>query len=409
MHLDINSCFATIEQQANPLLRGKPVVVAAYSTPSGCILAASIEAKQLGIKTGMRVKEGLLLCRQMVVLESDPDKYRAVHLGLKQLLSEYTDQLVPKSIDEFVCHLKGYPAFRQTPGAEPVWRTLGGEIRQRIKQEVGDWIKVSIGFGPNRFLAKTASGLTKPEGLELIDQNNWKSVYQRLRLTDLCGIDRRNAARLNAVGIFTALEFATAQLSELKAAFHSVGSYYWFLRLRGWEIDHQPQIRRSFGNAYALPKPYSSETELAPILLKLTEKMSGRLRRAGYRAQGVHLGIEYRDGDYWHQGKKIDGEVFASADFYRYIRRLFASCPHRKPVRHLAVSCFDLVLSGPTQLNLFEDLPRVQRLTQALDKINHLWGEYTISPARINLAQKAVADRIGFGNVRELNENLWQQ
>ena len=109
MHIDLNSCFASIEQQANPLLRGKPIAVAAYTTPSGCILAPSVEAKRLGIKVGMRVKDGKLICPALKILSPDPWKYRNVHLGLRRLISQYTDDFVPKSIDEFVLNFEGYP------------------------------------------------------------------------------------------------------------------------------------------------------------------------------------------------------------------------------------------------------------------------------------------------------------
>ena len=93
MHIDLNSCFASIEQQANPLLRGKPVAVAAYTTPSGCIVAPSIEAKTYGIKTGMRVKDGKMLYPNLIVIPPDPWKYRNIHLKLRDVLKTYVDKL----------------------------------------------------------------------------------------------------------------------------------------------------------------------------------------------------------------------------------------------------------------------------------------------------------------------------
>ncbi|MFH1648871.1 MAG: DNA polymerase IV, partial [Patescibacteria group bacterium] len=186
MHVDINSCFATIEQQANPSLRGKPVAVAAFDSPSGCILASSIEAKKLGIKTGFRVKEGKLICPDLIVLEPDPPKYRDVHLKLRNLLRTYTENVIPKSIDEFVLNLEGYPAYKKG------MFSVGKEIKKRIKNEVGEWITVSVGVGPNRFLAKTASGLNRPDGLDEINENNHVEVFRSLKLTDLCGIAERN-------------------------------------------------------------------------------------------------------------------------------------------------------------------------------------------------------------------------
>jgi DNA polymerase IV len=116
LHIDLNSCFASIEQQADPFLRGKPIAVAAYDSPGGCIVAPSVEAKQYGVKPGMRVKEGRLLCPGLVVLQPDPNKYRAIHLQFKTLLGTYTDRITPritpKSIDEFVLDLQGVPALR---------------------------------------------------------------------------------------------------------------------------------------------------------------------------------------------------------------------------------------------------------------------------------------------------------
>src|SRR3990172_5484383 len=144
MHIDLNSCFATIEQQANPLLRGKPIAVAAYATSAGCILAPSIEAKRYGVKTGMRVKEGKLLCPSLIVLSPDPWKYRNVHVQLRRLLSEYTNDFVPKSIDEFVLNLEGYPCLVAGSSTSRVFcgasmRQVAREIKERIKREIGEW------------------------------------------------------------------------------------------------------------------------------------------------------------------------------------------------------------------------------------------------------------------------------
>src|SRR3989344_6324306 len=295
MHIDLNSCFATIEQQANPKLRGKPIAVAAYTTPSGCILAPSVEAKRFGIKTGMRVKEGKLLCPELIVLSSDPAKYRDVHLKLRQLISSYTNNFSPKSIDEFVLDLEGYPSF--TKGM----REIGREIKARIKKEIGDWLTVSIGIAPNRFLAKTAAGLKKPDGLDEINKSNFWEIFSKLKLTYLCGIAKQNSARLGSFGIYTVLDFYNADIRTLKNTFHSVVGYDWHLRLRGWEIDDVQFGRRSYGNSYALPKPLYKKEDLAPILQKLVEKTGFRLRRAGYKTSGVHVAILYRDGNFWHK------------------------------------------------------------------------------------------------------------
>src|ERR687886_428279 len=115
MHVDLNSCFATIEQQANPFLRGKPIVVAAYSSPNGCVVAPSIEAKQYGIKTGMTVRDARLLYPKVIVRTPDPTKYRAVHLMFRKIFRDYSPDVTPKSIDEAVIDLTDtLPLFRGT-------------------------------------------------------------------------------------------------------------------------------------------------------------------------------------------------------------------------------------------------------------------------------------------------------
>lgn len=398
MHIDLNSCFATIEQQANPKLRGKPIAVAAYATPSGCIIAPSVEAKERGIKVGMRVKEGKLLYPNLIILEPDPWKYRNVHIALRKLISEYTASYNPKSIDEFVLDLEGYPSYKKG------MHKVAQEIKDRIKDEIGEWLRVSIGIAPNRFLAKTASSLHKPDGLDEINKDNFIEIYKKLELGDLNGIKDRNTARLNSVGIYTVLDFYRASVSTIKAAFNSINGYYWYLRLRGWEIDDVLFARRSYGNSYALPKPLKTKEELSPILTKLVEKTGMRLRRAGYKTKGVYVSISYRDGGYWHKGVSFDRELFGSRDIYKKAYRILSKSPYQKPVRELAVSCFNLIKSNSNQLELFEDVEKKERVVNSIDKTNRKWGEFVITPARMLSAKDDVPDRIAFGGVKELEE-----
>lgn len=401
MHIDLNSCFATIEQQANPLLRGKPVAVAAYNSPGGCILAASYEAKRLGVQTGLRVKEGKMLCPDLIIKEPDVHKYRNVHLSLKQLLGEYTNDVSPKSIDEFVLNLEGYPAYSR--GMEKVAQ----EIKRRIKQEIGDWLTVSIGMGPNRFLAKTAAGLHKPDGLDEINFRNVGSIYRNLELEDLNGIARQNRLRLHSAGIFTVAQMFAASITKLKAAFRSVLGYYWYVKLKGFEIDDVDFERKSFGNSYALPKPFKTSEELSPLLVKLVEKAAFRMRRGGYMSQGAHLSVVFRDHTYWHKGVKTRQVLFDSRAMYQEIARLHTHCPYHKPVAQLAVSFFNLSPKKDLQLDLFGQTVRQEQLTQALDHVTHRWGKFVITPARMLSAKQAVPDRIAFGGVKELEEYLF--
>jgi DNA polymerase-4 len=407
MHIDLNSCFATIEQQANPHLRGKPIAVAAYTTHSGCILAPSIEAKRYGIQTGMRVKDGKALYSKLIVLPADPWKYRNVHLALRKILKDYTNDFNPKSIDEFVLNLEGYPTLLGRR-----MQDVGREIKTRIKKEIGEWLTVSIGIAPNRFLAKTASSFRKPDGLEEINKDNFLEVYRNLTLIDLCGIKKQNEARLGNMGIHSVLDFYKAPVWKLKAAFSSIVGYYWYVRLHGYELDDVVFGRRSYGNSYAFPKPLITPEQIAPILTKLVEKMGFRLRRAGYKARGVHVAVTFRDGSFWHKSASWRTKVFFdSRDIYRQAFKILCDCPYLKPacrqagpVRDLSVSVFSLLESGVSQLELFEDIEKRESVVKAVDEVNERWGNFVITPARMLTASDAVPDRIAFGNIKELEE-----
>lgn len=398
LHIDLNSCFATIEQQANSKLRGKPIAVAAYTSPSGCIIAPSIEAKKLGIKVGLRVKDGKMLYKDLIILPPDPMKYRNVHLRLKKILLTYTNIVIPKSIDEFILDLNGFSALKKD-----IFQ-VALEIKQRIKEEIGEWITCSIGIAPNRFLAKLAASLHKPDGLEEINKDNFQEVYSKISLVDLSGIKLKNMARLNNLGIFSVSEFYNSPIWKLKAAFQSILGYYWYLRLHGWEIDDIEFKKHSFGNSFALPKFTSHPQDLLPVLQKLVEKTGFRMRQAGFKARGIHLALVYEDWDFWHKGVSLADYIFDSKDIYKIITKLLLSCPHQKPVRILSESVFNLQKITAKQLSLFEDTQKKENLVQAVDQINQRWGNFVITPARMMGTEKAVIDRIAFGGIKEIEE-----
>jgi DNA polymerase-4 len=308
--------------------------------------------------------------------------------------------VVAKSIDEFVLSLEGYPALSQG------MHEVGKEIKIRIREEIGESLTVSIGIAPNRFLAKTAAGLNKPDGLDEINANNFHGVYSRLRLMDLCGIKEKNCVRLQTYGIYSVFDFYNAQVKTLRAVFEAITGYYWYLRLRGWEIDDVEFGRHSFGNSFALPDKHIRPEDLAPILTKLVEKTGQRMRKANYSCRGVHVALGYTDGTHWHKGMVLKRDVSDSREIYKTAFRLLCTAPYRKPVSILAESVFNLQECGVRQLDLFEDVEKQHRLIEALDHINSTYGNFVITPARMLGTQDLVQDRISFGGVKELEERL---
>lgn len=400
MHIDLNSCFAIIEQQANPLIRRKPVAIAAYDTPRGAIIASSYEAKALGIKLGVNVREARLLCPEVIVMMPDPEKYFDAHRRFKQVLSRYTSNVTPKSVDEFVVDFRGSPAVRN--GKSLI--EIGYQIKQDIKQALGDYVTVNVGIGTNRFLAKLAAGLHKPDGLDVITGETLRDTYAALGLTDLPGINVRYQARLNAAGIFTPLQFLDANVLYLrKRVFKSVVGLYWHYRLHGHEVDQIDFGRKSFGQQYALAQKTSDIQELARLLMKLCEKAGRRMRTAGYVGGGVHLWLGFSNRTYWAQGKKAHHDVYATQDIHMIALRLLQQARLPALVTNIGVTIFDLRPSSPEQLGLFDDSRLDTRsLARAADAVNDRYGDFTLVPAVMANMQNIIMKRVAFGSVRDL-------
>lgn len=400
MHIDLNSCFATIEQQANPLLRGKPIVVAAYETPNGCVLAPSIEAKRLGIKTGMRVKEARLLCPNVIVRSSDPEKYRDVHQKFKKIFTDYSDIVVPKSIDEAVID------FRSMERLKLDLVEIAKEIKQRMKKEIGEWIICSVGISVNRFLAKLAASLHKPDGLDLINHKNIEKIYGAITLLDLNGINLRFQARLNAYGIFTPLDFLNAECETLeKNVFKSVLGRQWYERIRGYEVDDVEFKTKSIGQEYALKEWTSDPRKICPMLMKLCEKMGRRLRRKSFIACGIHVGMIYKDGTYWHRARLTGEQMYTTMELYRNALLIYNQQPEIKAITKISVSCYDLSSNTKAQMTLFDiDVSKQRKTANAMDDINHRYGEFVITPALMMGMKDTILDRVPFGSTKDLED-----
>ena len=244
MHIDLNSCFATVEQQARPMLRGRPVAIVNRRTEHTMIVTASYEAKVLGVGLGMSVKEAKRLVPDLVALESDPAKYRFVYHKMMSIMRDYSSHITMKSIDE------GVIDFHQT--SEDIrgraLEDIGMEIKQRLKDEVGIAMRCNVVIATNRFLVKTAANLHKPDGLDVITHENLRQTLAGLELTSLTGIAKHNAARLNSVGIFSSLEFLDTDAEVLrKIVFKSICGDQWHQRLRGWAVDDMPHTLKTAG------------------------------------------------------------------------------------------------------------------------------------------------------------------
>lgn len=398
MHIDLNSCFATVEQQARPMLRDKPVAIVNRRTDKTAIVTASYEAKAKGVKVGMKLREAMQLCPDLVPLESDPSKYRYVYHKLLAIMRDYSAHVTMKSIDE------GVIDFHQTShaiaGRDLV--EIGHEIKQRLKDEIGVWMRCNIGIATNRFLAKTAAGLHKPDGLDVITSQNIREVLGTLKLTDLTGIAHRNERRLNSVGIYTPLQFLDADVTTLqRIVFKSVVGEWWYKRLRGFEVDDvETQIQR-VGRQYVLERFDLSHDEITQRLHHLCESVGSRMRSQGRAARGVYVYVKTLDREYWHSSTLSPLPFFSDRSIYTQALQLFHKAPDN--IREIGVHCYDLTVLEESQLSLFADeISRERQVVEAVDDLNHRFGERTIHSAGTLSTGIYVNTKIPFGSTRYL-------
>jgi len=389
MHVDINSCFASIEQLSNPLLQGKPVAVAAYKSERGVILAASREAKVLGIGTGTRVSESKKICPEIVVLEPDTQKYRFIHRQLKKVLKKYSPRVVAKSIDEFALDFKGVDGNLMATAKE---------IKKDIAAKIGPWLTVSIGIGPNRFLAKTASNMQKPDGLVEINSDNFENIYKNLDLIKLNGINWRTSLRLQLNGVENTWEFYQASRQKLKSIFCSVLGEYWYWRLRGMEMDgKKEEAKKSYSNIYSLKKRAKNRMELLPVIYQLALKSGNKLRKKQRMAIGVALWLLLNNGS-WHKVGRVRSGMVNGWEIYREAVKLLPK-EIKGEVKKVAIFIFDLKPALWIQDDLFNKRSKFIRLTKTADIINDKFGAGTIIPGTL-MEKVKIPDFIGFGQVR---------
>ncbi len=398
MHIDLNSCFASVEQQARPMLRGKPVAIVNRRTEKTAIVTASYEAKAKGVKVGMKLREARLLCPDIVALESDPPKYRYVYHKLLAIMNDYSAKVTMKSIDEGVIDFHHAPETIRSRGLE----VIGHEIKQRLKDEVGIWMRCNIGISTNRFLAKTAAGLHKPDGLDVITSENIRQVLGELKLTDLTGIAQQNDKRLKSVGITTPLQFLDADALTLRrVVFKSVVGEWWYKRLRGWEVDDvQTQIGR-VGRQYVLERFDLSFEEVLQRLHHLCESVGGRLRSQDLEARGVYVYAKSQGSGYWHASYMASLPFSSDKAIYSVARQLFLRAP--SDIKEIGIHCYELDKSGDRQTSLFaEEIIREQSVSRMVDSINKRFGDRTIHSADTLGTGIYVQTRVPFGSTRYL-------
>lgn len=401
LHLDMNSYFASVEQQANPFLRGKPVGVVATMTPNGCVIASSIEAKAKGIKTGLRIKEARAIDPKVILIPNDAAKYRTCTAGIMKILTSYTEDIELYSIDEAFLNLTGFVRTLDEAAA------VGQTIRRRIQAEVGEWLRCSMGVAPTRWLAKFA-GDTAPKGETLIlHRENLRQHLDPRPLTDAWGIAHRLERRLNALNIYSLGDLRRYPVMNLMA-FLGVRGYELWVNVNGLEYAsvRPPGLPKSIGHSHVFAKQATSLEYPKAVLAKLCEKAGRRLRGLGLEACGLWFayGLPDRAAIRFGQrggsgGSKLKTPLIDTRDIFdRCWRMLRDDLPAGAWPNFLAMTLFNLKprsrQEGLWPRQKHEDSPA---LAQALDELNDRYGDFTVARGSFwGLDERDVPDRIGF-------------
>jgi len=392
LFLDMNSFFASVEQQVRPELRDKPVGVAPYTGDSGCIIAASIEAKRQGVKI-CRINEAKKTIPSMTILEARPALYMLYHKEIRKTIEKFTPYYQAMSIDEFAIHLTPLDQNYNNSIA------LAQKIKKTIKSDVGDYLNCSVGISSSKFLAKMAAGSQKPDGLVVLNLNQLENFYANLNLTELTGVNFKTEAKLNFVGIKSPLDFYNCNLSYLSETLKHAGKN-WYYRLRGYEIDNFVSQTKTMGHSHVLEPELRTRAAAISVLSKLVFKTGYRLRKENFLAGGVYLSIGFLNGQHFGRSVKTADFFSDNTTFWQQVELILKKCFWPGKPIHLAVGAFNLKKNKGEQISIFAEIEKRKRLAIALDQLNDEFGAETVFPASMFQAGDSAPDRIPFGRPR---------
>lgn len=394
MHIDLNSAFASAEQQAWHILRNRPMGVTNRLSKECCVIAASYEAKALGIKVGTRLSEAKALCPDFIMLETDPSKYTHMYRSLIRIMQDYTPNIKMKSIDEGILDFHGMEPVLKGRTLED----LGREIKERVYRELGDHMRINVGIGTNRFLAKMAAGWHKPDGLDTLDHHNLIEFYKSIELEDITGIAEAYGARLRAHGIFTPMQFLEANDEMLRRrVFKSIHGLHWSNRLRGYEVDAYETHLGMVGRQWVLSKASNDDAWLRSCLHFLSDTAGVKLRYRNVEARGVCVWVSFNAGGGWRDKQMYKMTFYTNQDIWEHVARLFDRRPKHMVVRSMGLYLYELTPSSRSQLGLFDDVLKKDELCRAVDEINDFWGSFTVYSADTLTGRKTVKQKIPFG------------
>lgn len=416
--LDLNSYFASIEQELRPELRNRPVAVVPVMADTTCAIAASYEAKAFGVKTGTQVGEAKRMCPDIELVEARHELYVSYHHKIIEAIELCVPVSAVLSIDEMAASLIG----RERSLISAL--DLARRVKASIREHVGKTLRCSIGLAPNRYLAKVASDMEKPDGLVALTPDLLETALSRLELRDLPGVGARMEKRLHESDIRTMPQLLALNREQMNHVWGGIGGeklWYW---LRGEDFnDAELEHQKSISQSHVLAPELRTREGCYAVTHKLLHKAALRLRTANLWVTNVSLTIRFAVPKTEAARRHYSGipqagwsrstpviECQDSQTLVEALQKLWALCPegpqYRKPF-YAGVWLGGLVPDHLHTLSLFAGLEtesRRARLSSTMDTLNHKYGLDTLMPASMLLAKAAAPTRIAFTNIPDLFE-----
>ena len=391
--VDFNSYFASVEQQVEPRLRGKPLGVVPMLADTTVCIAASVEAKTFGVKTGTKVADARRMCPGIEFVVARHEIYIEFHHRAVAAVDTVVPVRAVLSIDEMDCELTG--RWREPERALAIARN----VKATIASQVGEHLRTSIGIGPNTFIAKTASNLVKPDGLVVIERSELPDRLFHLDVRALSGVGKQMEKRLHREGIRTVRDLAARSRDELRAIWGGVGGDIMHDRIRGEEIAHRETQTGSISHSSVLGPNRRNPEDAAAILNRLTQKAAMRLRKAGYYAGRMSVGVKYIDGTHWDAEMKLVDTQDTMA-FLHVLEKLWAKRPrNRRTLLQVYMAFSDFVSEQGHTGSLFATEDRSKALYQTLDKLNVRFGRQAVYFASAHKARDRGGMHIAFNHI----------
>jgi DNA polymerase-4 len=416
LFVDLNSYFASVEQEVRPELRGRPVGVVPMMADTTCCIAASYEAKAFGVRTGTIVADAKRLCPDIVLVEARHEIYVDYHHRVVEAVESCVPVTAVCSIDEMACRLIGRERALRAA------LDLGIQVKQRIKERAGETLRCSVGIATNRYLAKVASDMEKPDGLVALPLDILPEALHRLTLRDLPGIGARTEKRLNEKGILTMDDLLALEREPAGEIWGSVWGERLFHWLRGEDFDRaEADHQKSISHSHVLAPEMRTPEKAWAVAHKLLHKAAMRLRSGGLWASNIGLAIGFAvprsentpmsrfgvPARGWRSEIKL-AECQDNQTLIAALRRLWESRPSGTQYDHpyfIGVQLNNLVPDRLHTLALFDGLEEEQsrtRLLAAMDQLNDKYGMSTLAPAAMLAAYKAAPTRIAFNSIPDL-------